>query len=126
MLTEGGERDGVGGDGGTEAQRGGVGGDGGEAGRGRRRRRARAGAPARSRSRRRRHRRATTSRGRLRRRVRAGPPARARVGALAEATRGRRESGELREEAEERESGRAGGKVKIALTVAWGGKTRCC
>ena len=34
MLTEGGERDGVGGDGGTEARRGGVGGDGGEAGSG--------------------------------------------------------------------------------------------
>ena len=57
MLTEGGERDGVGGDGGTEARRGGVGGDGGEA----------------------------------------------------EVTRGRRDSGELGEEAEERESGRAVG-----------------
>ena len=34
MLTEGGERDGVGGDGGTKARRGMVGGDGGEAGSG--------------------------------------------------------------------------------------------
>ena len=34
MLTEGGERDGAGGDGDTEARRGGVGGDGGEAGSG--------------------------------------------------------------------------------------------
>ena len=68
MLTEGGERDGVGGDGGNEVQRGGVGGDGGEA----------------------------------------------------EAMRNSR--GELGEEAEERESGHAGVLVKIALTVAWGGK----
>ena len=59
MLTQGGERDGVGGDGGTEARRGGVGGDGGEAG----------------------------------------------SGETAVARRGR----ELGEEAEERESGRAGG-----------------
>ena len=46
MLTEGGERDGVGGDGGTEARRGRVGGDGGEAGSGAtvaRRRRGRGG-----------------------------------------------------------------------------------
>ena len=72
MLTEGGERDGVGEDGDTEARRGGVGGDGGEA----------------------------------------------------EATRGRRESGELGEKAEE--GSPRGGCVKIALAVAWGGKTCCC